>query len=63
MQMQAARGEKTGGGGSIGYFVFAFNHFFQAAWLPLKTFMSALPLMPGTLPVPEYCQKVKGWLP
>ena len=54
---------KCGRGRSIDYFVFAFSHFFQADWLPLKTLMSALPVMPGTTPVPVYCQKVKGWLP
>ena len=48
---------------SIDYFAFAFNHFFQAATLPLKTLTSALPFTPGTLPVPVYCQKVKGWPP
>ena len=43
--------------------VFCRSHLFQAASLPLKTLMSALPVMPGTMPVPVYCQKVKGWLP
>lgn len=40
--------------------VFCRSHFFQAASEPLKTLMSDLPVMPGTMPVPVYCQKVKG---
>ena len=43
--------------------VFCRSHLFHAASLPLKTLMSDLPDMPGTMPVPVYCQKVKGWLP
>jgi len=42
------------------YRVLAFSHFRQADMSPLKTLMSALPLIPGTTPVPVYCQKVKG---
>lgn len=28
----------------------------------LKTLRSTLPMIPGTLPVFEYCQKAQGWL-
>ena len=43
--------------------VLAFSQARHSAWVPLNRLRSTSPSIPGTVPVPLYCQKTNGWRP